>query len=326
MIGAADVRDRAREWSLREHVVEKDYVLGWFLWAIGTEPGLSASWVFKGGTCLKKCYFETYRFSEDLDFTVREEESLDADALRGIFSAIGERIYEASGIEVPRELIRFEAYTTRRGRRAVEGRVSYRGPLQPRGDLPRVKLDLTADEVLVQDPVARQVTHPFTDGLPADATVRCYSIAEVFAEKIRALSDRCLPRDLYDVVSIHRHPDLALEASSVYGILERKCAYKGIGVPTGRRRRAGARVGEHAPSSTARVTAARHLPRGASEPVRLADPARCSSTGAPGEEAGRSPPGSARAPARPNDGSERAGRPRLERAGDHRCLGCLVAG
>ncbi len=27
-------------------------------------------WVFKGGTCLKKCYIETYRFSEDLDFTV----------------------------------------------------------------------------------------------------------------------------------------------------------------------------------------------------------------------------------------------------------------
>lgn len=30
---------------------------------------LGESWVFKGGTCLKKCYFETYRFSEDLDFT-----------------------------------------------------------------------------------------------------------------------------------------------------------------------------------------------------------------------------------------------------------------
>jgi len=30
------------------------------------------SWAFKGGTCLKKCYFETYRFSEDLDFTLTE--------------------------------------------------------------------------------------------------------------------------------------------------------------------------------------------------------------------------------------------------------------
>jgi predicted nucleotidyltransferase component of viral defense system len=232
MIGAAEVRERAREWSLREHVVEKDYVLGWFLWAIGTEPTLSPSWVFKGGTCLKKCYFETYRFSEDLDFTARDEESLDPDALHGIFATIGGRIYEASGIEVPRELIRFEAYTTRRGRRAVEGRVSYRGPLQPRGDLPRLKLDLTADEILVQEAVPRQVAHPFTDGLPDGATIQCYSMSEVFAEKIRALSERCLPRDLYDVVSIHRHPDLALEPRDVHSVLQRKCAHKGIAVPT----------------------------------------------------------------------------------------------
>ncbi|CAN5145726.1 hypothetical protein BH20BAC1_BH20BAC1_03460 [soil metagenome] len=26
--------------------------------------------VFKGGTCLRKCYFPDYRFSEDLDFTL----------------------------------------------------------------------------------------------------------------------------------------------------------------------------------------------------------------------------------------------------------------
>ena len=164
MTTAAEVRERAREWSLREHVVEKDYVLGWFLWAIATDLELSPSWVFKGGTCLKKCYFETYRFSEDLDFTARSEETLDPDALCRLFAAIGERIYEASGIEVPPDLVRFEAYTTRRGRRAVEGRVSYRGPLQPRGDLPRLKLDLTADEDLVQEAVPRQVAHPFTDG------------------------------------------------------------------------------------------------------------------------------------------------------------------
>jgi len=232
MITAAEVRERAREWSLREHVVEKDYVLGWFLWAIATDRTLSASWVFKGGTCLKKCYFETYRFSEDLDFTARNEESLDPDALRRVFVAIGERIYEASGIEVPRDLVRFEAYTTRRGRRAVEGRVSYRGPLQPRGDLPRLKLDLTADEVLVQDGVPRQVAHPFTDGLRDGAIVQCYSMAELFGEKIRALSERCLPRDLYDVVSIHRHPDLGLEPHEVYGVLQRKCAHKGLAVPT----------------------------------------------------------------------------------------------
>lgn len=70
MITHQDIRARADEWGLREDVVEKDYVLGWLLWGIGSEPALADTWVVKGGTCLKKCYLETFRFSEDLDFTV----------------------------------------------------------------------------------------------------------------------------------------------------------------------------------------------------------------------------------------------------------------
>ena len=51
-------------------MIEKDYVLGWLLAAISSHPMLGPAWAFKGGTCLKKCYIETYRFSEDLDFAV----------------------------------------------------------------------------------------------------------------------------------------------------------------------------------------------------------------------------------------------------------------
>ncbi len=66
----------ANETGLRPNIVEKDYVLGWLLAAIHENPTYSNSWVFKGGTCLKKCYFETYRFSEDLDFTLRDSSQL----------------------------------------------------------------------------------------------------------------------------------------------------------------------------------------------------------------------------------------------------------
>jgi predicted nucleotidyltransferase component of viral defense system len=70
VINRLAIEERVREWGLREDVVEKDYVLGWVLWGIGTDEVLSRTWVFKGGTCLKKCYLETYRFPEDLDFTI----------------------------------------------------------------------------------------------------------------------------------------------------------------------------------------------------------------------------------------------------------------
>lgn len=62
MISRAAIAARASEWGLTEEVVEKDYVLGWLLWGIGSEPALREAWIFKGGTCLKKCFVETYRF------------------------------------------------------------------------------------------------------------------------------------------------------------------------------------------------------------------------------------------------------------------------
>lgn len=40
MISALDIRERAGEWGLSPDVVEKDYVLGWLLAAIGADPVL----------------------------------------------------------------------------------------------------------------------------------------------------------------------------------------------------------------------------------------------------------------------------------------------
>jgi predicted nucleotidyltransferase component of viral defense system len=232
MIGLIELRERAVEWSLRDDVVEKDYALGWLLWGIGSHPALASAWVFKGGTCLKKCYFETYRFSEDLDFTVIGDGPRDPEELKGLFGEIADRVYEASGIEIPREQIRFEQYKTRRGSTAVEGRVYYRGPRRPGGDLPRVKIDLTADEVLVDSPILRGIAHPYTDEFPDPPRVTAYSLPEIFGEKLRALAERCLPRDLYDVIHLYRRVDLRGTPDVVRRILTEKCRYKEIPVPT----------------------------------------------------------------------------------------------
>jgi len=40
VITRADIDQRVREWGLREDVVEKDYVIGWLLWGIGSETTL----------------------------------------------------------------------------------------------------------------------------------------------------------------------------------------------------------------------------------------------------------------------------------------------
>ena len=59
MIDRREILDMAGTLGLLPQFVEKDYVLGWVLAGIYQQPALAKSWIFKGGTCLKKCYFET---------------------------------------------------------------------------------------------------------------------------------------------------------------------------------------------------------------------------------------------------------------------------
>lgn len=61
MIKKQEIMNFAWEFSLLPNTVEKDYVLGWLLAGIAHHSDLFDKWIFKGGTCLKKCYFETYR-------------------------------------------------------------------------------------------------------------------------------------------------------------------------------------------------------------------------------------------------------------------------
>lgn len=232
MIDRREIMDFAREFGLVANVIEKDYVLGWVLAGISNHHELGSSWVFKGGTCLKKCYFETYRFSEDLDFTIVSPDHLNSDFLVNAFQEIADWVYESAGIEIPAETVRFDIYTNPRGAISVQGRIGYRGPMQPRRDLPRIKLDLTNDEVLVLDPLRRDVHHPYSDRPEGSMNVLCYCFEELFAEKIRALAERERPRDLYDVVHLYRHANIRPDRTRVLSTLERKCEFKGISVPS----------------------------------------------------------------------------------------------
>ena len=77
MIRSAEIQTKAREARVRDQQIEKDYILSWILQGIANHKDLSTKIVFKGGTVLKKVYFEGYRFSEDLDFTLVVEATND---------------------------------------------------------------------------------------------------------------------------------------------------------------------------------------------------------------------------------------------------------
>jgi hypothetical protein len=98
--------------------------------------------------------------------------------------------------------------------------------------MPKIKLDITIFEIIVDKPVFAKVNHEFSDIPIGNINVLSYSYIEVFAEKIRALKERTRPRDLYDVISFYRRPESLNLASTVKRILKEKCNFKAIEFPT----------------------------------------------------------------------------------------------
>jgi len=234
MIDKREILEATSSFSLGlPSIVEKDYVLGWILAGINAHEEIADSWVFKGGTCLKKCYFETYRFSEDLDFTLRVKSHLDEEFLRSVFEEVVAWVAEQSGLNIAADQLDFDIYDNPRGEPNCQVKIGYRGPVSPTsGGWPKIKLDLTADEKLVLQPVRREVFHPYSDRPEGGIWANCYAYEEAFGEKLRALGERTRPRDLYDVVNLYRHTDSRPTATVILDVLRQKCEHKNIAIPS----------------------------------------------------------------------------------------------
>lgn len=233
MISRDEIVGAATAKSLNPNIVEKDYVLGWLLMGMAQHPLLSA-WVFKGGTCLKKCFFETYRFSEDLDFTVPEGLVYEAEAYRGALIECAERISGETGIELPESGIEIKESHDKADRKTFSGKVSYLGPLMPQTSTPpRIRIDLTQYEVVVENPEKRPIRHFYSDAPDPSVSIFCYTVNEILAEKTRALYERRgRARDVYDVVNISRNHREEINAQKALAVLRKKFEFKALTLPS----------------------------------------------------------------------------------------------
>jgi predicted nucleotidyltransferase component of viral defense system len=233
MIPKAELLAAAKFQELLPTTVQKDYVLGWLLRAIAGHPVLS-KWAFKGGTCLKKCFFETYRFSEDLDFTIPKDQPLGVDFLNTHLDAAAGWIESRSGLTFPRQSWKIEEYKNPHGNNSYEVRIPYAGPIgQPAKSLQKVAFDLTQDEWVVDAPQVRALHHGYTDAAQPAPMVLCYSINEILAEKTRALAQRKgRSRDVYDVVNISRNFRDSIDPERTREIAIQKFRFRNLQSPT----------------------------------------------------------------------------------------------
>jgi hypothetical protein len=66
-----EIAAKADEFGLHTSNVQRDYVYGWLIYGLFAESRLGEVLALKGGNALRKGYFPTTRFSDDLDFTTQ---------------------------------------------------------------------------------------------------------------------------------------------------------------------------------------------------------------------------------------------------------------
>ena len=206
-------------------VVDLDHALGVVLSALSGVLGVSPSWVFKGGTCLRKAYFGDYRFSEDLDFTVTSR--LRPDEVRSLIESAADRT-AGEGVELLLAEMRIRITDDEYGRESIEVLAPYRGALRRSGDPRNIQFHLSADDELLLSAETRRLIHPYDDGSTVGGALVCYSPAEMLAEKLRAAGGQrryAISRDVYDISHLVVR---GADVSRALAILPAKAAAKDV--------------------------------------------------------------------------------------------------
>ncbi|MGD0337498.1 MAG: nucleotidyl transferase AbiEii/AbiGii toxin family protein [Bacteroidota bacterium] len=227
MIGQNEIRRIAGSLGVDPMIINHNYVLGCFMHFLSAQETVKKSWVFKGGTSLAKCYFENYRFSEDLDFTLLS--TITEGTLITIVDSAKLIMQEEIGIRTDVEKTKVETISDEYGEESLEARFYYRGPWDYAGSPRSVQIHTNRDEKIVFPTVEKSFKHGYSDDstLPY-ATIQTYSLEEILVEKVRAFSGQrryALSRDIFD---IHYLSLQKVDISAVIKAFEEKCRVKDL--------------------------------------------------------------------------------------------------
>ena len=212
MIPEAEIKSTAARLGVEAMVVDLDYVLGCFLATLFRHPA-SSDLAFKGGTCLKKCYYSDFRFSQDLDFTLIR--SMRRGQIEDLLDAVAAKALDEWEIDFRARPIWVEVVDDEYGKESYQVRLYYHSPILGRRRDPRsIQLDLTTSETIAFPLGPRAILHDYSDaGMLSDVRVPCYDLLEMAAEKIRALSGQrihAISRDIYDLHELPRRHEIDL--------------------------------------------------------------------------------------------------------------------
>lgn len=237
MILRKEIQSNAGLWQVAPDTADKDYVLGHFLNSFYNDESNRNLFVFKGGTCLRKCYFPDFRFSEDLDFTMPDK-SLAVDSL--FFQRIVTHCEDNTGLRFWVKHIEHKQFKDEeKGYKCV---VSFWGANHSQNETPppkerwtsKIEIDISFDEEILYPLEYKNINHPYTDKDKISCIkIPVYSLTEMLIEKIRAFFQRSYkaPRDFFDVWYLLNNVTFD-NRDVIYEMLQKKCALKNKAIDT----------------------------------------------------------------------------------------------
>jgi predicted nucleotidyltransferase component of viral defense system len=214
MISRSELQRLANREKVALGTLEKDYVLTEVLKSLSRVTLLGQLLVFKGGTALRKVYFADWRYSEDLDFTVKHD--IKEEELSLLLDEWYLQVEQTAQIRLTTKMLH-------KPNGYARVRAQFIGPLAYPG---MIFMDLSFDEPLCLDPEKRAIlSEPF---LSEGQKVLAYPLEELLAEKIRSLSERGKSRDYYDVWRLLKEKSSKLDFEVLGDVLAKKLRHKHI--------------------------------------------------------------------------------------------------
>lgn len=223
------------EQNIAIHIIEQDYALSWILAGIADHPVLSHL-VFKGGTCLRKCYFGDYRFSQDLDFTLLvpiDKEDLYSHIKDACLNSKGLLKNSGQGCEIVCKEYQAD-------RPHPHGQNAYAIAMQlpwHRKHLVSIFIEITRDEVVIVPMQTKNIIHGYGENIAQKVQVYC--LEEIIMEKLRATLQQIIKlhergwgrsraRDFYDIWMIFNKYGEVLDLNLITQNIDKKFAIKDI--------------------------------------------------------------------------------------------------
>lgn len=214
MLSRVELQSLANREKVGLGALEKDYVLTEVLNNLPAVDELATLFIFKGGTALRKIYFPDWRYSEDLDFTVKRD--MAEKELHHCLNSLYAQVFRTTGIKLSTLMLhKPDGY--------ARLRIQFIGPLAYKG---KIFMDISFDEPVCLEPVYRQIiTRPFTIN---ERYILAYPLEELLAEKIRSLVERGKSRDYYDVWRITKEYLSDIDTGLLVDVLSMKLHHKHI--------------------------------------------------------------------------------------------------